>query len=249
MASNDALVLSPRSAALERQRETIVLVRWALIITCAYLMLLGKGTAGPAWLGPLLIAAFLASNLVVGRLARNYFGLQSFKIGVALMDTCFIAASLWVAQQLSVELLLLCLGVLVMAIAGLSLGIIATVTIAMSVASVAALWISGTQIVWQSSVLLRVPFLLGAAMVFALLVEGQGGRRSAAAPETSDELLDSLAQHVARQNEAIRRYQTAMSDGATGAARDAMDDVVLHNRQMAQKLARFQPEAAARSAA
>jgi hypothetical protein len=249
MASNDALVLSPRSAALERQRETIVLVRWALIITCAYLMLLGKGSAGPMWLGPLLIAAFLGSNLVVGRMARTYFGLQSFKIGVAAMDTCFIAASLWVAQQLSVELLLLLLGVLVMAIAGLSLGVIATVTLAMSVTTVVASWISGTQIIWQSSVLLRVPFLLGAAMVFALLVEGQGARRATAAPESPDDLMETLAQHVTRQNEAIRRYQTAMTEGATGVGRDAMEDVILHNRQMMQKLARFQPEAAATAAA
>jgi hypothetical protein len=104
MASNDALVLSPRSAALEKRRETIVMVRWALILTCAYLMLLGKDAAGPAWLGPLLVAVFLGSNLLVGRMARSYFALQSFKIGVALMDTCFVAASLWVAQQLSVEL-------------------------------------------------------------------------------------------------------------------------------------------------
>lgn len=248
MASNDALVLSPRSAALEKQRETIVLVRWALILTCAYLMLLGKGTAGPVVLGPLLVAVFLGSNLAVGRAPRSYFGLQSFKIGVAVMDTCFIAASLWVAQQLSVELLLLCLGVLVMAIAGLSLGIIAAVTIALTVTSLAASWISGTELVWQSSILLRVPLLLGAALVFALLVEGQGGRRAAAIPQTTDDLIDSLASHVAKQNEAIRRYSAAMAENATGTARDALEDVVLHNRQMAQTLARFQPQEA-RSAA
>ena len=33
--------------------------------------------------------------------------------------------------------------------------------------------IGSSQIIWQSSMLLRVPFLLGAALVFALLVEGQ----------------------------------------------------------------------------
>jgi hypothetical protein len=248
MASNDALVLSPRGATLEKQRETIVLVRWALILTCAYLMLLGKGTAGPVWLGPLLVAVFLTSNLAVGRMARSYFALQSFKIGVAVMDTCFIAASLWVAQQLSVELLLLCLGVLVMAIAGLSLGIIAGVTIALTITSLVVSWLSGTQIVWQSSILLRVPLLLGAALVFALLVEGQGSRRAAARPQTADDLVDGLAAHVAKQNEAIRRYGAAMSENAANAAKDALEDVVLHNRQMAQILARFQPEAA-RSAA
>jgi hypothetical protein len=248
MARNDALGLPPRSAALEKQRETIVMVRWALILTCAYLMLLGRESAGPAWLGPLLVAVFLASNLIVGRMARSYFGSQAFKIGVALMDTCFITASLWVAQQLSVQLLLLCLGVLVLAIAGLSLGVIAGVTIALSVVSVAVTWLGGSEIVWQSSVLLRVPLLLGAALVFALLVEGQGARRTREHPETADDLVDTLAAHVARQHEAIRRYSAAMAESASSEARDAMEDIVLNNRQMAQKLGRFQPEAARNAA-
>lgn len=248
MASNDAFVLSPQGAALEKQRETIVMVRWALILTCAYLTLFGRATTGPSWLGPLLVAAFLGSNLVVGRMARSYFGLQSFKIGVAVMDTCFIAASLWVAQQLSVELLLLCLGVLVLAIAGLSLGVIAGVTIALSMTSLVVAWFGGTQVVWQSTVLLRVPLLLGAALVFALLVEGSGGRRASATPRTADDLLDSLATHVTKQHEAIRRYSSAMADNATGSAREAMEDIVLHNRQMEQKLARFQPTEARHAA-
>jgi hypothetical protein len=249
MASNDALVLSPRSAALEKQRETIVLVRWALILTCAYLMVLGRSTSGPPWLGPLLVAAFLGSNLIVGRMARPYFGMQSFKIAIAVMDTCFIAASLWVAQQLSVELLLLCLGVLVLAIAGLSLGVIAAVTMGLSLASLAVAWVGGAQFVWQSSVLLRVPLLLGAALVFALLVEGQGARR-AATPVKSDDLISALAGHVASQQEAIQRYSTAVADNSPGATRDAMEEIALHNRQMAQKLTRWQPVIqAARSAA
>lgn len=249
MAKHDALAVASVGAAQEKQRETIVMVRWALILTCAYLMLLGRETAGPPWLAPLLIAAFLGSNVVVGRLARRYIAAQPFKIGVAVMDTCFIAASLWVAQELSIEILLLCLGVLVMAIAGVRLGTIAGVTLAMSVISVAAAWISGSQVVWQSSVLLRVPFLLGAALVFALLVEGQGTRRSAGLAPCADDLLDAIANHVAAQHEAIRRYRDALSDGSTGAAREAMEDIVLHNRQMAQMLARWQPEAAARNAA
>lgn len=249
MASNDALVLSPRGVAMEKQRETIVMVRWALILTCAYLMVLGRATAGPLWLGPMLIAAFLASNLMVGRMARPYFSMQSFKIGVAIMDTCFIAASLWVAQQLSVELLLLCLGVLVMAIAGLSLGVIATVTLGLSLASLAVAWLSGAQIVWQSSVLLRVPLLLGAALVFALLVEGQGERRLSASAPRSDELLDTLAAHVSMQNDAIRRHNAAVVDNSVGIAREAMEEVAMHNRLMAQKLSRLQPVPLARNAA
>ena len=250
MSSNDALILSPRGSALERQRETIVLVRWALILTCAYLIVLARNTAGPTWLGPLLIAVFLASNLVVGRMVRSYFSLQSFKIGVAVMDTCFVAASLWVAQQLSVELLLLCVGVLVMAIAGLTLGIIAGVTIGLSIASLLVAWLGGAQLVWQSSVLLRVPLLLGAALVFALLVEGQGARsRATPIRSNDDDVLDALTSHIAQQQEAIRRYNAAMGDNAAATARAAMEEITLQNRQMLQKLGRLQPLANARSAA
>src|SRR4029434_4979078 len=110
------------------------------------------------------------------------------------------------AQQLSVELLLLCLGVLVMAIAGLSLGVIAAVTMGLSLASLAVAWLGGAQLVWQSSVLLRVPLLLGAALVFALLVEGQGSRSRATPVRSTDDDIDALTNHIAQQQEAIRRY-------------------------------------------
>ena len=235
------------SAAPNRDPNAIVMVRWALILTCAYLLLVSKSTAGPAWLGSLLIAAFLGSNLFVGRTPRDNFGRQSFNVAIAVMDTLFIAASLYVAQQLSVELLLLCLGVLVMAIAGLQLGVIAAVTIGLTVVSLAVQWATGTQIIWQSSMLLRVPFLLGAALVFALLVQGQGPRHTAV-PTSGEDLVDSLTAHVAQQNDAIRRCSAAMADGAASTARSALEDVMLHNRQMAQALGRLQPMETARAA-
>jgi hypothetical protein len=229
--------------ARDQNGGAIVTVRWALILTCAYLMLLGRGADElPYWLGPLLIASYLASNLVIGR-AQQPFS-QSLKVGVAVLDSCFIAASLWVAGQLSVELLLLCLGVLVLAIAGLSVGTIAAVTIGLSLASLAVGGVTGNSSLLQSSVLLRVPFLLGAAMVFALLVDH---RRSAGTVD-SDDMMESLSAHLSQQNDAIRRCTAALADGATSSASAAMEDVVFHNRQMAQKLGRFRPEGARHAA-
>jgi hypothetical protein len=225
--------------------STIVTVRWALILTCAYLMLLGPGNALPYWLGPLLVAAYLASNLFVGRVAAQEMS-QSMKLGIAVLDSCFIAASLWVAGQLSVELLLLCLGVLVLAIAGLPLGIIAAVTIGMAVASLVVGWVTGSERILQSGVLLRVPFLLGAAMVFAQLVGG--GRRGGAS--LAGELGEGFSAHVTQQHEALRRCTAALNEGSVVNAREALQDVVFHNRQMAQRLGHgSQPDAAARHAA
>jgi len=231
------------SAAPARDPNAIVTVRWALILTCAYLMLMGRGGEEvPTWLGPLLIAAYLASNLVVGRAQQPYT--QGLKVGLAVLDSCFIAASLWVAGQLSVELLLLCLGVLILAIAGLSVGTIATVTIGLSVASLAVGWFTGSAPLLQSSLLLRVPFLLGAAMVFALLVDNRRG----GTPADRDDLMESISAHVSQQNDAIRRCTAALADGAVKSAHAAMEDVVFHNRQMSQKLGRFRPEGARHAA-
>jgi hypothetical protein len=240
MASSESSV----DAARDARAATIVTVRWALILTCAYLVLLSRGDSAPPWLGPLLIAAYLASNLFVGRAAAQPMA-QGTKVGIAVLDSCFIAASLWVAGQLSVQLLLLCLGVLVLAIAGLSLGVIAAATVGLSLASLAVGWLTGSESLLESSVLLRVPFLLGAAMVFALLVDG--GRR-AAGRVASDDLLDSLVAHVAQQNDAARRCKAALADGAVDGARQAMEDIVFHNRQLAQKLGQAQPDAARRAA-
>ena len=79
---------------------------------------------------------------------------------------------------------------------------------------------------------MRVPFLLGAALVFALLVDARRGHGAIG----SDDLRDSLTTHVDQQSEAIRRYNAAMADGAANTARAAMEEIVLHNRQMVQKL-------------
>lgn len=236
--------LASAAAVRDANGSAIVTVRWALILTCAYLMLMGRSGAEevPSWLGPVLIATYLASNLAVGRARQPYS--QALKVGLAVLDSCFIAASLWVAGQLSVELLLLCLGVLVLAIAGLSLGTIAVVTVGLSLASLALGSLTESAPLLQASLLLRVPFLLGAAMVFALLVD----RRRGDGPMDRDDLIESLSAQVTQQNDAIRRCNAALADGAVKSAHAAIEDVMFHNRQMAQKLGRFRPEGARHAA-
>ena len=57
-----------------------------------------------------------------------------------------------------------------------ALGVIAGATLALSLVSLAVGWLTGSAPLLESGVLLRVPFLLGAAMVFAMLVNS--GRRA-----------------------------------------------------------------------
>src|SRR5262249_43390725 len=84
-----------KASANHSLRATIVLIRWVLIIACSYLILFSDG-ANAVGLGPLVIVLFLASNLLVGRMPEERFATREFKLGVAALDTMFIAASLYI---------------------------------------------------------------------------------------------------------------------------------------------------------
>jgi len=218
-----------RTARLQKKRDTIVMVRWALIIACAYFILFrDSGTMLPTVPGLLIIAIFLASNLWLGRLPVERVGNQQFNIGIAAVDSVLIAASLYVAGQLSVELLVLCLGILTLAIAGLRLGTIAAVTLGMTVIYVAMVGLAGAEPLFRSSTLLRVPFLLGAALVYASLVEGV---QSSGDPATA-----SFKAALTSQYDAIARCQAALASGSESALRGALEEVSGANRQMWAKL-------------
>jgi hypothetical protein len=219
-----------RTAALQKKRETIVMVRWALIIACAYFILFSDTRHAPQVPGLLIIAAFLASNLWLGRLPVERVAGQQFNVGIAALDSVFIAASLYFAGQLSVELLVLCLGILTLAIAGLRLGTIAAVTMGMTVVYVAMVGAAGVEPLWRSSTLLRVPFLLGAALLYASLVEG--GRQG----RSSDAATTSLKTDLASQAQAIGRCQAALASGSEAGLRAALEEVSACNRQMCAKV-------------
>jgi hypothetical protein len=219
-------------------RETIVMVRWVLIIACAYLILFSEGGAGATNIGLLLIAAFLASNLLAGRLPQDYFATREFKVGIAAVDTVFITVSVYLAHQLSVEVLLLFLAVVVLAAAGLELAVIARLTLMLSLADVVLVWLTGSEPVWRTSMLLRVPFLLSAGLVYGALVEaGLGG-----APNSRRQPLvavDMLTTSLSAQREAIERCQAALSGNGSSVALSALTEVANQNLKMQTTMGRL----------
>jgi hypothetical protein len=222
----------------EARRETIRTVRWALVIACAYLVLFSNQTSQSFGIGGIVVALFLASNLVLGRIPARIVGTPQFNVGLALTDAVLIGASLYFAAQLSVELVVLCLGVLVLAIAGLSPGAIALGTVAMAMCYLIIVWAAGTEPLWRSSILLRGPFLLSAAIVYAWLVDA--GRKSRAEPGASM-LASDLAAMLAVQRDAIRRCQMALAEGGGPAAQSVLSEIAAENHDMAAKLGRLEP--------
>jgi len=219
-------------------RDTIVLVRWALIITCAYLVLFSEQSRGTTGLAPLVIATFLASNLIIGRLPARAIALPGFYIGVAAVDTVLIGLSLLCAGQLSVELVVLLLGVLVLAIGGIRLGIIAALTIGMAGLSLLMVSVNGSEPLRHTSMLLRVPFLLAAAMAYAWLAEA--GRRDPAEEKRAADVVGDVAHDLSQQFEVIERCQAAAAQGLVSATQGLLAEIAQANSQMRAKIAGIQ---------
>jgi len=227
------------AAAGANLRQTIVMVRWALLITCSYLILFSEGGAGASGAGPLLIAVFLASNLVVGRLPSERLATREFKIGIAVLDTVLISSALYLAQQLSAEVLLLFLAVVVLAAAGLELVVIARITLLVSVADVLLIWLTSNQSIWRSSMLLRVPFLLSAGLLYGALVEAGLGGEPGQSRRMPLVALDALTTVLVAQREAIARCQAALGDTPSGAVLENLNKIANQNQEMHTTIARL----------
>lgn len=222
--------LAAPSAAEPTRLQNILHVQWALAIACAYLVLFGQESGDPYGVGPLVVAGFLATNLIVGRFNPKTAEGPLFGICLATIDSLLIVSSLYIAGQLSLELVLLCLGILVLAIGGLRIGPIAVATLALTMAYLAIVWFTGNASLWRSSVLLRVPLLFTAAIVYAWLVElGSRSPEPGAAQPTIDP-AEALLGEVSVQWEAIQRCQSALRDGAAAAADDALREIAAHNQ-------------------
>ncbi len=217
---------------LKQRHDTIVMVQWALAIACAYLVLFSGASPGEVGLGALVIVAFFAANLVVGRMNQVVVNSAQGNLGIAALDTVLITASLYAAGQLSVELIVLCLGILFLAVGGLRLGGIAAASAGLTLAYALIVSVMGTESLWQTRTLLRVPFLFTAAITYAWLVEvGRSGARDAAM------LADDLTRDLSAQREAITRCQGAISEGAANAAESALVEIAGRNEAMQAKLA------------
>jgi 4-amino-4-deoxy-L-arabinose transferase-like glycosyltransferase len=228
-------------------RDSIVLVRWALTITCAYLVLFSEQSRGASGLAALVIVTFLASNLIIGRLPARTLTWPSFHITVAALDTVLIGLSLFCAGQLSAELIVLLLGVLVLAIGGIRLGVIAALTIGMAGLSLLMVSVNGSEPLRHSSMLLRVPFLLAAAVAYAWLAET--GRHDPAEEKRAADVVGDMAHDLSHQFEMIERCQSAAAQGLVSVTQGLLAEIGQANIQMRAKTAGVQlPEVESRRA-
>ena len=216
----------------EGRRRAVVQLQWALAFACAYLVLFSHPTIGP---GALVIVAFLVLNVGLSRLPAEVTNTALFSLGLALVDAFLIAVTLYAAGQLSAQVVMLCVAILILAIAGLPIGAIAGITLAMMAVYLLVVSLAGGTSLWQASVLLRVPLLFVAAILYAWLVEI--GRRGSPTEEATSEVTSGLDAALCAQLEAIKRCQAAMAAGSTNGIASELNDIAAQNQAIQTKVA------------
>ncbi|MBI3783616.1 MAG: HAMP domain-containing histidine kinase [Deltaproteobacteria bacterium] len=164
------------------KRQTVVLLRWVLIIAFSYLLILDASALHLQSSLFVLIATVLTSNLVVGRMPEHWTQSQLFDFGIVMFDAAWVTCGLIWAPSISGDLFLLYFLVIFVAAVGESL--LSIVGSALLVSIVYGYTISmqagSADFRLTAGVLLRVPFLFVVALFYGYFVSEIRGRKSEA---------------------------------------------------------------------
>ena len=153
-------------------RQTLLLLRWLLIIATGYLVLFHRGAPQNLPAVGLFLAGYLASNLLVGAMLRRVRSERLLEMGLVVFDAVAVAAALLLTGSGSSDFFLLYFVVLFIATLSERLEFVAGTAVLISFIHVSATaWIVGIDHVLSSGELLRIPFLLVVATFFGYLVD------------------------------------------------------------------------------
>ncbi len=200
----DLVGKSPRTRAF-------VLLRYTLIATTAFLLLVEHNFTHIPQGFILLIIGTLASNVVVAHLPARIIDSTAFYAGIILGDTIWITAALLYSGLFRAEFFYLYFFLLLLAAIGENLWLLGIGAVAVCIQYFFALSATGSSAsLWDLRLLIRIPFLLTAAVFYGYLVntvrhERQRAREETAAMVRLQEIHQKLEEH-ARQVERANEY-------------------------------------------
>jgi hypothetical protein len=210
------------------RHSTILLVQWALALACTYMVLFSEHSRGIAGWGSIIVVAFLLTNVVIARVDNSGAQTRAFMVGVGLADAVLIVASLYTSGQLSLELVLLCLGIVILAVAGLRLPTIAIASLGMMAAYMLVVVWAGDESPWHMGTLLRLPLLFTAAVAYAWFVElGTAG---------AADRMAAMREDLSSQLQAIERCRLALGSEGSGALEHALTEIEERARSLESRL-------------
>jgi signal transduction histidine kinase len=182
----------------DSERQTILLLRWVLIVATAYLLLFhhARLQAPPVVSG--FLAAYLASNLVVAALLRRMRSQKRLEMGIAVFDTAALSVALLLTKDSSTDFFLLYFVVIFLAALTERLAFLVMIAVAISLLHLyATTGAPSASAFFASGVLLRVTFLFVVALFFGHLVERvRSAERDAEEARKHEKIITDFVEEV-----------------------------------------------------
>ncbi len=183
----------------DEKRQAIVMLRWVLMIALSYVVVFGGGARIEA--AGLCVGFFLASNLVLMRLPARVFDHQAFDFLLAAFDLAGITFGLWLCGSAGPDFFFLFFFAIFLAALGERPELTA---LAASFAATAYLVFLYPGSGWNSALLLRVPFLFIAALMYGHLAAR--AREARARARAAEHALGSISQDMRTPLSGILHY-------------------------------------------
>ncbi|MBI1816567.1 MAG: HAMP domain-containing histidine kinase [Deltaproteobacteria bacterium] len=207
------------------KRNTIVMLRWVLIIASAYLLLFGP--EGPIMDGgrALFVAAVLASNVVLNRLPERWLHSRTFDLALVVFDTGWLTVSLAWSPHASDDFFMLYFLVLFVVALGESLPMIVGSASLITLVYGWGLNRSFGSQALTSAAFLRILFLFVVALFYGYFVTALRGRRREAnearqLDRAKTDLLASISHDLRVPLGNAENYAMIMLDGHCGLVPD-----------------------------
>ena len=162
----------PTKTPVPRRDQTILLLRWVLIIATAYLMLFHRPLGETPPIVAIFIAAYLGSNLVVGFLMPRVRSQRLFQTGIVLFDTLAVSVGLLLTQNATSDFFVLYFVVMLVGTFTEQLTSVIGAALVISLVHFLTLtrFVGFDQLV-NGGQLLRIPFLFVVALFFGHLIQ------------------------------------------------------------------------------
>jgi len=187
---------------IEEKRNTIILLRWVLIIALSYIVVFSPHS--DPRMAAICVAAFLTSNLVLMRLPDAVVRHHAFDFVLVTVDITSITLALWLCGSTGPDFFFLFFFAVFLGALGehpeltaVAAGLIGTAYL--------CLLDHGR---WEPATLLRVPFLFTTALTYGFLATR--AREASARAHAAEQVLSTMSEELRSPLGMIMRYSEVL---------------------------------------
>lgn len=163
----------------ESAKKSFLILRWLLIIICSTMIVLSRNLLIDLTLAHLVVLLLIISNLLLHSLPERYLSRSFVYSCVGLIDVLLVTMALVISGQTDTDFYMVYFLIIIIAVLSQNLSRILISTFLIIVLYGIILFATTDQkTVFDSSVLLRLPFFLIIALVYAHLVQKLRGERT-----------------------------------------------------------------------